>query len=966
MDNLNYIFISEDNKLRRCSMKTRLRYIFLVLLSLLFSVSSISAYEKQSDGVLFKIKKQNETDAQWIKIQVCTEDIIRVVASPVKSFSTRPSLMVNKSGWTPVEWSLHENKGNVEIVTSKIRVEVDSTTGEIAFYNSAGKLLLHEKAGGGKIITSAEVMREKTYHIRQLFDSPDDEAFYGLGAHQNNIMNYKGHDVDLWQYNIVDVIPFLVSNKNYGILWDNNSRTKFGDIREFESISSLKLFGKDGSFGGLTAEYFKDRNFQNIFTTRSESRIEHEFIDVNDDYPEGFLKNANAVRWSGEIECSKTGLHKFRLYSCGYVKVWLDNKLVVDAWRPNWLPWTHLPTLEMKAGKKYQIKIEWIGFGGYIGLKYLPPDEAENNVKFSLYSEVADQIDYYFVRGNDLDQVIKGYREITGKAPMMPKWAMGLWQCRERYRTQDELLSVVKEFRNRKIPFDNIVQDWFYWKEDQWGSHEFDAARYPDPAGMVNELHNNLNTHIMISVWPKFYVGTKYYDDFKSKGWLYMRNIEKGQKDWVGQGHLSTFYDPYNDSARELYWKQINEKLFSKGMDAWWLDSTEPDIQSNLSREEYVLRMGPTALGSAARYLNTFSLVNSQAVYEGQRKTNPDQRVFILTRSAFAGQQRYAAATWSGDVSARWYDLKAQIPAGLNFCMAGIPYWTTDIGGFSVEQRFERPNNSDLDEWRELMTRWFQFGTFCPLFRVHGQFPYREMFNVAPESHPAYQTMLAYDKLRYRLMPYIYSLSGMVTQNGYTIMRGLVMDFCNDKNVLDIGDQFMFGPALMINPVTEYKARSRNVYLPSGNGWYELRSGKHYEGGQLINSEAPYTDIPIYVKEGSIIPCGPDIQYTMEKSADPIRLFVYTGSDGSFTLYEDENINYNYEKGKFSVIQLRYNQADHVLTIGNREGEFPGMLKSRIFEIIWIHSTGHAGLDFESKPDTTVTYDGKEQSIKMQ
>jgi alpha-D-xyloside xylohydrolase len=598
-------------------------------------------------------------------------------------------------------------------------------------------------------------------------------------------------------------------------------------------------------------------------------------------------------------------------------------------------------------------------------LKYLTPEQEENKNRLSLYSEVADQIDYYFIRGDNLDQVIHGYREITGKATMMPKWAMGLWQCRERYKTQEELLSVVKDFRKRQIPLDNIVQDWFYWKEDQWGSHEFDSTRYPDPVDMVNELHKKLNTHIMITVWPKFYVGTKHYDEFKEKGWLYMRNIEKGQKDWVGPGYLSTFYDPYSTSARKLYWKQINEKLFVKGFDAWWLDSTEPDLQSDLSREETILRIGPTALGSASRYLNTYSLVNCQGVYEGQRLTNPDQRVFILTRSAFAGQQRYAAATWSGDIATRWYDLKAQIPAGLNFSLSGIPYWTTDIGGFAVEPRFERPNESDLDEWRELNTRWFQFGTFCPLFRIHGQYPFREMFNIAPDNHPAYQSMLAYDKLRYRLMPYIYSLTGMVTQKDYTIMRALVMDFGQDKNVLNIDDQFMFGPAMLINPVTEYKARMRSVYLPSKIGWYNLQTGKYVEGGQTINADAPYSDIPIFIKAGSIITCGPDIQYASEKSADPIRLFVYTGSDGTFTLYEDEDVNYNYEKGKFSTIPLSYNEKNKELVIGKRQGEFSGMLEKRTFEIIWITSNKPSGFDFQSNADAIITYNGDQTSIRM-
>jgi alpha-D-xyloside xylohydrolase len=864
-----------------------------------------------------------------------------------------------------VPFSVQQEGNSIRLSTGKVIATVSLQTGEIAFYDKNGRLILQEKHGGGKTISVADVMGEKTFHIQQIFESPQDEAFYGLGAHQNAVMNYKGHDVDLWQYNIVDVIPFLVSSRNYGILWDNNSRTKFGDIRDYQPLSSLKLYDKDGKQGGLTADYFSTPDFKTPTTSQTESTIAHEFMDVPGEYPQGFNPNRGSIRWSGQLECLEPGVHKFRLYCSSYTKMWLNGELVVDSWRQNWLPWTHQMSLTMKAGERYSVKIEWIPNGGYIGFKYLSPEPQDSKGSMSLYSEVADQIDYYFIYGDNTDQVVQGYREITGKAPIMPKWAMGLWQCRERYKTQDELLSVVKEFRKRQIPLDNIVQDWFYWPEEKWGDHDFDPKRFPDPNSMVKELHDVLHARIMISVWPKFYVGTENYKQFQEKGWLYMRNVEKKQRDWVGPGYVSTFYDPYSQESRDLFWKQIEKKLFSRGFDAWWLDATEPDLQSNLSDAERILRMGPTAMGSASRYLNTYSLMNAKGIYEGQRQSNPNQRVFILTRSAFSGQQRYSAATWSGDIAARWYDLKAQIPAGLNFCIAGIPYWTTDIGGFAVEPRYERAKGDDLDEWRELNTRWFQFGTFCPLLRVHGQLPYREMFNIAPEDHPAYQTMLAYDKLRYRLMPYIYSLTGMVTHNDYTIMRALVMDFGQDKNVLNIGDQFMFGPVLLINPVTEYKVRTRPVYLPAGAGWYDLKSGKYLTGGQTIQADAPYTDIPIFVKEGSIIPFGPAIQYTDEKSADPIRLFVYTGSDGEFTLYEDENTNYNYEKGAFSTISLKYNEGSRSLIISARRGQFPGMLDKRTFEIVWVSKDKPIALDIDGVPAHSASYDGQQLVIKQ-
>lgn len=949
-------------------MKISLRLaLSLVLISgaLLLADSRV---QKLPNGVIIELAEEPAISPRLIKIQVCDDDIIHVQATPESNFSERPSLIVEQAYANrlpeSVNWTLQENEDTIILATAKLLVKISKTEGTVAFYKADGELILQERASGSKIFTAAEVMGEQTYHIQQFFDSPADEAFYGLGQHQNGLMNYKGQSVDLWQYNIVVAVPFLISSRNYGILWDNNSRTKFGDIRDFESIATLKLYDKKGKPGGLTAEYFKDDGFKKLFTTRREPRIEHEFIDVNDPFPAGFEQVAS-VRWSGAIESAQTGIHKFRLYCCGYTKMWLNDSLVVDNWRQNWLPWTHFPEIFMEAGKRYSIKIEWIHQGGYIGLKYLTPSPEEYANSLSLYSEVADQIDYYFIYGNSLDEVIHGYRKITGQAPLMPKWAMGLWQCRQRYQTQDEVLSVVREFRQRQIPLDNIVQDWFYWEEDKWGDHEFDPARFPDPDGMVKELHEKLNAHIMISVWPKFYVGTKNYQQFLEKGWLYMRNVEKNQRDWVGPGYVSTFYDPYRPEARDLYWQQINEKLFSKGFDAWWLDATEPDIHSNLSPEETRLRMHPTAIGSAARYLNTYSLVHCKGIYENQRRTNPDQRVFILTRSAFAGQQRFAAATWSGDVAARWYDLKTQIPAGLNFCLSGIPYWTTDVGGFAVESRFVNATGENLEEWRELMTRWFQFATFCPLFRVHGEYPYREIYHVAPEDHPAYQAMLAYDHLRYRLMPYIYSLAGMVTHNDYTIMRALIMDFSQDTKVQNVGDQFMFGPALLINPVTEYKARTRSVYLPAGTGWYDLKTGKYFNGGRTIIAEAPYSDIPIFVKEGSIIPYGPEIQYADEKTADPIILYVYTGRDAEFELYEDEGVNYNYEKGQFALIPLIYSEKTQTLTIGKRQGEFPGMLRERTFQIIRVSPDKMTGLDFTLEPDKMVKYDGKELTIKI-
>jgi len=408
----------------------------------------------------------------------------------------------------------------------------------------------------------------------------------------------------------------------------------------------------------------------------------------------------------------------------------------------------------------------------------------------------------------------------------------------------------------------------------------------------------------------------------------------------------------------------INKKIYTKGIDAWWMDASEPDILSNVDPEKRKLQMSPTALGSAAEYLNAYPLQNAKGIYEGQRSTDPDKRVFLLTRSGFAGSQRYAAAIWSGDIGSTWRDMKNQISAGANFSMSGLPYWTMDAGGFVVPLKFEEPNAEGIEEWRELMTRWSQFGSFVPIFRLHGQFPFREIFNTAPEEHAAYKSFLYYDQLRYRLMPYIYSIAGAAYHNDYTIMRGLAMDFTTDSEVLNIADQYMFGPSLLINPVYEYKKRQRELYLPKCAGWYDLYTGKWYAGGQKINAEAPYERMPVFVKAGSIIPFGPALQYANEKAADTIMLNIYTGADASFDLYEDEGTNYNYEKGAFSTIPISYNESTKTVVIGNRKGTFNGMLPKRVFTINIISPNNKNSLQFNT-PQKHFFYDGEKTVIKI-
>lgn len=945
---------------------------FCIVLSSLSAPLKIAAqpntFSTTNDGIIIYTDPSNSDNTRMVQLQVVRENIIRIVATPEKGRLEKKSLITVYTQNPNLKWSTFSDKEKVSLKTGTLTAVVQLKTGAVVFFDSAGKKIIGEKLGG-RSFTPAVFEGQRSYGIAQSFETTPDDAWYGLGQHQDDVFNYKGQQVNLFQNNTEVAVPFLVSIKNYGILWDNYSLTKIGDTRSSRPLSAFKLFSKDDQQGWLTATYSNDKNKPaEKVLERAETAIDMEFLNDSKLYlPVEFKPASGVVTWEGSLASDFTGIHKLRLTYGGYIKVWLDGNLLLDRWRKAWNPAPALLDLDMQKGKKVPVKIEWIPEGGesYLSFKWLEPIAADEQNKFGFSSEAGRQLDYYFIWGKNMDEVISGYRTLTGKATIVPRWALGFWQSRERYKTQDEILTTVAEFRKRKIPLDNIVLDWSYWKVNDWGSQEFDASRFPNPDSMIKVLHQQYNTHIMISVWPKFYEGIPAYNEFDKKGWLYKRNIADRQRDWIGKGYISTFYDAFNADARKGFWDLIHKKIYMKGIDAWWMDASEPDILSNVSPEKRKQQMAPTAIGPAAENLNAYPLENAKGIYEGQRSADPNKRVFLLTRSGFAGSQRYAAAIWSGDIGARWHDMKAQIPAGINFSMSGIPYWTMDIGGFVVENRFEKPNEQDLDEWRELNTRWYQFGAFAPLFRVHGQFPYREIYNVAPENHPAYQSMLYYNKLRYRLLPYIYTLAGMTYHNNYTIMRGLVMDFAKDNAVKNIGDQYMFGPSLLINPVYNYKDRNKSLYLPAGQGWYDLYTGKYIEGGQRITADAPYERMPVFVKEGSVIPFGPELQYTSEKKADTITLNVYTGKDALFNLYEDEDTNYNYEKASFSKIPITYHEATKQLTIGARVGSFAGMLTNRTFKIIWISPTSPKSLDLERVPDKEVFYSGKTVTVKL-
>jgi alpha-D-xyloside xylohydrolase len=942
--------------------------IFLVLTAA--STLANGHYTRTSDGVIIYPDSHPGGQIAAVKLSVISENIIRVISSPEGDpVRTTESLITSYKVDSTLKWDMFHNDSEVVLKTRLLTATVSLSTGAIKFADNNGMPIVAERTPGGRRCEAAVFDGTRSYGIKQTFSTSPGEAFYGLGQHQDGQVNYKGLQVNLFQNNSEVAIPFLLSSRNYGILWDNYSVTSVGDVRTYRPLSAIRLFSVKDEQGWLTATFHNDRGHAGPGDWQlAASDINYTWLgDSKKLLPSEFKPATGSITWEGAIESGVEGVHIFHFTYGGYLKVYIDGRLELDRWRQAWNPGSALIRLPMEKDKKIPIRIEWIPDGGdaYLSVKWLDPLPAGQQDDVSFSSRAGQQLDYYFIYGKNMDEVIAGYRQLTGKSTIPPKWAMGLWQSRERYKTQEEILNTVKEFRARRIPLDNIVLDWSYWKQDAWGSQEFDASRFPSPDSMIRELHNKYHSHFMISVWPKFYKGIPAYKEFDEKNWLYKRNVADSQRDWIGQGYISTFYDAFNPGARKGFWELLNKKLFNKGVDAWWMDASEPDILSNVSPEKREELMTPTALGPAAEYLNAYPLMNAKGIYEGQRAANPDKRVFILTRSAFAGSQRYGAAVWSGDIAARWTDMKDQIAAGINFSMSGVPYWTMDIGGFAVERRYEQATGETLEEWREQMTRWYQFGAFCPLFRVHGQYPFREIFNVAPEDHPAYRSMLYYDKLRYRLLPYLYSLSGMVWRDDYTMMRGLVMDFGKDTAVRDIADEFMLGPSLLVAPVCTYKARQREVYLPAGQGWYDLYTGKFGEGGQRIHADAPYQRMPVYVKEGSILPLGPDLQYTDQHPADTITLYVYTGRNGDFTLYEDEGTNYNYEKGRFAIIPIHYDQDAGTLTIGRRQGAFTGMLQKRVFKIRSIGRVKPLPMDEKGKDSDTCIYDGSQKTVRL-
>lgn len=787
----------------------------------------------------------------------------------------------------------------LEIQGKKIKVAIDKTTGSLSFVNDSGKVFLSETEGSRRLIP-ASVLNEPCFIAEQSFISPDDEYIFGLGQFQDGYYNLRGITRRLTQVNSQIALPIIYSGNGYGLLWNQYGLTDFNP-----ADNPIMLEKQD-----IPA----DRNEQvaEVTTTSGTQKISQ-----NQSFYKGrFTVPADGL-YSVFLNLGDMGNRHF---------VVIDGNPCLD--QSNiWLPPTAGALVHLTAGE-HSVQMVCKS-DNKPNLTWKPVD---SNTTFR--SPHAKMIDYIVFYGPSADSVIAKYRNLSGNVPMLPLWAYGFWQCRERYTSAEHLIETVKEFRNRKLPMDVIVQDWQYWGNRGWGVPQFDEANYPDPTGFISKLHA-LNARFNISIWSNPDKNSDIGREFVTKD-----RFIPGTK-WL---------DYFNPDTRKEYWHTLNKNMFAHGVDSWWMDAVEP--------ENDALTGVMTFAGPGDFYRLTYPLMVSKAVYEGQREVTSEKRVCILTRSAFLGQQRYGTINWSGDIGGNWDTYQRQVVAGLNYTITGLPYWTTDIGGFF------RPGNAQYtdEKYHELLVRWFQWSVFNPVFRMHGYMSETEPWKFGQKVEDNMRIML---NLRYRLLPYIYSEAWQVSRNGSTMMRPMIMDFNGDTSAVNRPYQFMFGKCILVSPVVEAGIDEQDVYLPKNLTWYDYWTGKRYSGGQTISVRLTPSRIPLYIKAGSILLFGKEVQFTGEKSADTLEVSVYEGADGIFTLYEDEGDNYNYEKGAYSEITFTWNDDMKILNISDCKGSFPGMLHNRVFHVVLVSGKKGTGTDATVVPSAKVTYSGQKTSVKL-
>jgi len=843
--------------------------------------------------------------AEWVlatpqgslTVSALSDRALRVRFLPPQAATQAPpaSLMLLSGRATPpMKQTTRAGKTRIEL--PGIRCEADNDTGALRFFDRKGRLLLSE-APGSRRLTPSKLGDEPVFIAEQAFESPAGERLYGTGCFQDGAMDLRGLPRRLTQVNTQISLPFMLSSRGWGLLWHNNG---MAELNPPEQRVALTRAGTDGKVERV-----------DVTTTTGNAQVERKGVSF-----EGVFRTEAAGRYAFLLDVGRAMGSRH--------SVEIDGKSCVEV-SNLWLPPTTGFVVELAAGE-HRVRVN-----------------AEDQDKPSLHfgpaqarttwrSPVAEAIDYIVIAGPSADEVMQGYREITGATPMMPRWAYGYIHCRERFHSSLEIVDTLREFRRRKLPVDVMVQDWQYWGRHGWNAMRFDEAHYPDPAALMRDVHG-LNARFMLSVWAKIARDTELGRATAAAG-HYIDGT-----DWVD------FFDP---KAAAFYWKHQRERLLSLGIDAWWQDATEPENDDLVGRR--------TAAGRGERVRLAYPFHVTRTVYEGQRQAQPNQRVMIMTRSAFPGQQRHASATWSGDIGHDWDTLKRQIPAGLNMAAAGYAYWTVDAGGFF------RPGDGQYTDkaYHERFLRWFQVATFLPLQRVHGYMTDTEFWRYGDKVEAVSRQYL---ELRYRLLPYLYSVAHEVHAKGAPIMRPLVFDFPDDPQALDQAHSYLFGRALHVAPVLAPGVSSWPVYLPqSAGGWVDFWTGERRAGGRTHDVPAPLERIPLHLRAGSILPLGPVLQSTAEASGEVIDLIVVPGRDGTFDLYEDDGLDYGYEKGASSVIRMSWDDQRGVLKLSPRRGSFDGMLKTRRFRL---HRVGPGQPPLQSAPLQELVYTGRGIEVRL-
>lgn len=791
-------------------------------------------------------------------------------------------------------FKVDETGSKIVLQLKDMSVFFDKKSGAIDYRDSGGKIFLSEKAGGRKL-TESSVAGEPCLVAEQRFNSPADEHLFGLGQFQDGQFNLRNISRKLIQVNSQIAIPFLYSSKGYGILWHQYGLTYFNPA---DNIVPLE---KQTAAAGENKE-------AEVTTTSGTQRVSQQ-----------------QSLYTGKFKVEKDGEYSFMLdlgdMDSRHLLI-IDGVSCID--QSNlWLPPAAGALTHLKAGE-HTVQVVCRASNKPVLSWRMTGNET------TFRSPNARALDYVVFHGKNADEMIAAYRNLSGNVPMLPLWAYGFWQCRERYTSGKHLVSTVEEFRKRKLPVDVIVQDWQYWGKLGWGVPQFDTANYPNPAGFIRQLHD-LNARFSISVWENLDKKSEVAKDYIS-GNLYIPN--------------SPWIDIFNPATQKTHWNALNKNLFSLGVDSWWMDATEPENDALTGKR--------TWLGPGEFYRLTYPLFVSKAVYEGQRATNDQKRVTILTRSAFAGQQRFGTINWSGDIGWNWDTFRRQIKAGLNFSLTGMPFWTTDIGGFF------RPGATQYtdEKYHEILTRWFQWGAFNPVFRIHGYQTETEPWKYGDKVESNMRKML---NLRYRLLPYIYSQGWQVSSNGSTIMRPFVMDFSEDSRALAEPYEYMFGKAFLVAPVTEPGIKESSVYLPRGNDWYDFWTGSRVKGGQVVKTNVHEDQIPLFVRAGSIVPLAKFTQYATVKAMDSLEIRVYRGANGKFTLYTDEGDNYNYEKGNYRLIPFTWDEQKNTLTIDAMKGKYPGAPEKYVFDIVWVSPSSGQGDSLPVKKERIIYRGGRIQ-----